>query len=260
MEEKSREIAEAAHEYAYTRWRNWIPILIIVAVALVVYALTQRAGDYVMGGAMDRSELDVARLTERAKTAARLSIILQLLGTVVIAWLAYRIVGRWRFGDPAVTMAPPQAVGTSAAEPTSKFRDRVLYLGQLALFAVLSFYGFRLLFQSSPRFQPLIVSGALTLLVLPMLLSGRRRPGSRTRSDSPGPTIGLIAANAYALAIAAGLPRPFGGTSADTAETFGLIAPTALLFMCWAVGDAIYSRRQFRRLQRLVNEEPDGTD
>ena len=252
MEEKSREIAEAAHEYAWTRLRNWAPTVLMVVAVLVVFALTQEIGDVVIDKARVQRETDIDRLTERLKMAALITVVLQVLGAAAVIWWAGRFMVRWRYGDPAVTTAPPLGAETASAEPPSKGLE---WLSVAAPFALI-LGGYYLAGRASPRFQPLIVSGALTLLVLTMLLSGRRRPSAGARRDSPGPTLGLIAANVYALAIAAGLRRPFGAASADTAETFGLIAPTALLFTCWAVGDAIYSRRQFRRLQRLVNEDP----
>jgi len=247
MEEKSREIGEAAHEYAYTRWRNWIPTLLVVVAVLAVFALTQRIGDVVIDRARAQRETDIDRL----KMAALVTVVLQVLGAAAVMWWAGRFMVRWRYGDPAVTTAPPLGAETASAEPTSK----VLEWLSVAAPSALILGGYYLAGRASPRFQPLVISTAFTVLVLLMRLSSRLRRGSSSRRTRLGLAVGLIAANVYAIAIAAGLPRPFGGTSADTAETFGLIAPMALLFLGWAIGDELYSRRQFRRLQRLVNED-----
>jgi uncharacterized membrane protein (DUF485 family) len=255
VEEKSREIGEAAHEYAYTRLRNWMPVAIMAAIAVGVYAVTQHAGSSMMQHVNDRSEVNVERLAEQAKRAAFISVQLQCVGTAAAAWLGWWVLKRWRFGDSSVVTVPQQETEAGSPETAPRLRERARFVVEMALVVVISFFGFRLLFQSSPRFQPLVVSSGLTLLMLKMLLEWRL-DSRRTGGDSSGPVVGVTAANLYALAIAAGLPRPFAGTSEDISETLGVFAPVALLFLCWVIGDAIYSRRQFRRLQRLVNEDP----
>lgn len=250
-EEKSREIGEAAHEYAYTRPLNWMPIAIIATIVVGMYALAQHVGNSIAQHAIDRSEVNVVRLTDQLKRAAFISALLQWVGTAAAAWLGWRVLKRWRFGDPSVVTVPQQE--DEIGERARYFVETI----QIILIIIISYFGFQLLFCASPRFQPLIVSIGFTFLILLMFLGGgadRKGAGA----GSLGPVVGLIVSNLYAVAVAAGLPRPSAGTSEDISETLGVFVPIALLFLCWVIGDAIYSRRQFRRLQRLVNEETDG--
>jgi hypothetical protein len=108
-----------------------------------------------------------------------------------------------------------------------------------------------------PRFEPLLVAAVLTALGSALALALRRPPGPfRTM---PGFFAGIAAADLSALVVAAGLPLPWGLTPEPMAGWLGM----ASVLVVWAVvgmaASGVYAHREFRRLQRLVNEESDGT-
>ena len=116
--------------------------------------------------------------------------------------------------------------------------------------------------QSPQRFQPLVFAGGLTLLGLVLRSARDKHARSYWR---PVHFIAWGLYWCYALAVAGGLPLPFADVTRpwrSSAWAIRILVPLVLFTIIQIVVCEVYSRRQFRRLQRLVDETPpiEGAD
>ena len=99
-----------------------------------------------------------------------------------------------------------------------------------------------LMLMSPVRFQPLAIAGGLALL-------GLVKHGQDRRTFGLVHFLSFTPYWAYAVACAAGLHQPF------TDPALRIVIPLFLLMVPLAVACELYSRAQFRRLQRILKDE-----
>jgi len=112
------------------------------------------------------------------------------------------------------------------------------------------------LFRSPARLQPLVLAAGFVLIPLVARYARNERVGFHFATW-------LLPARAlyccYAVAVAAGLPQPFmhaAGPWQASTWVMRLYAPLLLFAVVQIVACELYSRRQFRRLQSLLMEQP----
>jgi hypothetical protein len=233
MEEKSREIAETTQGYHLAHGRSILPLV----VSLLLVCATVVCFSY-----------GWERYGARRDPLIGLTMLAAFFGVLfTLACVERGFCRRWRAGDPRVQ---PELVVFS---PRAVKWQRGLFL---ALCGTASWFARGFSSLGGPRFGSLGFAVALVLYILAVDYAVYRADGVRLwRLRFPyQAAIGLTLL--YGVAVAVGLPQPYG-------DLPGLLGYA--LRMCWClVIFAIslvmtappYSRRQFRRLQRLVNEDP----
>ena len=170
--------------------------------------------------------------------------------------------GDWRGFIRERSIRVQQDAGVVVEEPT--FREPKWWFWPLAFIVtpayVLGVLSFSM--QSPQRFQPLVLAGGLTLLGLVILSARDKHARSYWR---PVHFIAWGLYWCYALAVAGGLPLPFADVTRpwrSSAWAIRILVPLVLFTIIQIVVCEVYSRRQFRRLQRLVDETPpiEGAD
>jgi hypothetical protein len=242
MEEESREIGQAAERYAFHHWAEWTSAPIIIAFVLWLPASFLIADFVVAYTALPEGSSQARWWMLAIWMALALSSYALLLG-----WFLPRY-QRWVRAK----------IGVKTAEPAFL----ALFLLTLG-FGVLipRLYGLLIVPRIASPLYPLAWAWLFDVLIGGYMLGAwirlRRNPLWRY---SPPAVIVLGLFNLYAIAAALGLPQPSASAPRCMGMSYRAIVPWAGALVAFAVIGWFYSRRQFRRLQRLVNEESDGTD
>lgn len=249
-EGRSKQIADASAQYVIHRWGSLRPALTRDALALVGATLM------LLAIGVGHSDLP------NAKTWQSVLFIPAIASYVVHLWMQ-----RHRLRHPIRSareraLRMQQEAGVVVAEPSP--RRIGWWLWPLAFGVVPAYFmGVLWLSAESPeRFQPLVFVVGLTLLGLVVRAAMDARARSYWR---PVSFLGWSLYGAYAVAVATGLLQPLVAVSAPwryLAWPLGTIAPLVGFILVQVIVSECYSRLQFRRLQRLVNESapPEGTD
>jgi len=170
--------------------------------------------------------------------------------------------GDWREFIREQSIRVQQDAGVVVDEPA--FREPRPWVWPLAFIVVpayvLGVLSFSL--QSPQRFQPLVLAGGLTLLGLVVRSARDKHARSYWR---PVHFIAWGLYWCYALAVAVGLRQPFADMTRSWQSSgwaMRTLTPLLLFTIIQIVVCEVYSRRQFRGLQRLVDEAPpiEGAD
>ncbi len=234
-EEKSREIAETVERYAANRWRSWAPALVLIP-ALLVWGIVVAVAERLAGllGVAPRIGPDLAM---------SLSLLLLFVGTVGSGVLAY-LLRRWadRFGVSDSEVVPKSRHACGPWEST-RIATATVLLVYLAFIGMGAFPG---------RFHPLILAIALSAPVACSAVADRWCDKDPLWRRIPVWTGLVVLYDLYALGATMGMPQ-FGGDS--EAPAYHIIIVLSL-FVANALLGPLYGHVQFRRLQRLVNEDP----
>ncbi len=248
-EEKSREIEEAARGYAYAhpRWR------LLVQTILVIYPLSWILMATVFYPRKHPGHH--ATLAEDwpgwAISAACLVGLFALRRDVVaaVARNGWRELRRLATTEVGVTVRTEQHLHPVLGG---------LLGAMLGVLIPVLFFGSVIWGAYLPvRLQPL--AGALALAFLHTLSYGLVWLTTRDPQSSPfrNPirVTGTLCFLTYGLAVAAGLPQPWAQVPEMLGRVLRIPLPGFVGLLLDQIGRIIYSRREFRRLQRLVNEE-----
>ena len=256
-EEKSREIAEAARRYVYNRLR---PLLVVLPAVIAVCWVTSLLAHDLMAAASGSDPL-------LFPGDSKLCLVLRLCSLAILLLLAVKAVAWLRGGGwSKLEHWMEREAGVAVEYPRHLPRWQATLLSALlgAVIPVLAFGTFSVMLRSPAKLQPL--EGALLALALTaakyrveFLLT---RDPDCTLLRNPVRLVGTATLLIYGLAVAAGLRQPWANLPAATRVSAALGAflrgmlPMLLALVVDAFGRQLYSHRQFRRLQRLVNEDP----
>jgi hypothetical protein len=239
MEEKSREIGEAAEGYAFHHWAEWTAGPIIVAFALWLALSFLIAASLVTHVGLPEGSSQERWWGLGVWMALALSSYALLLG-----WFLPRY-QRWVRAK----------IGVKTAEPAF-LAPFLLTLGFGVLIPRL--YGVLIVPRIEASLYLLAWAWLFDVLVGGYMLGAwvrlRRNPLWRY---SPPAVMVLGLFNLYAIGVALGLPQPRVGWSPCLGPS-RVVVPWAGALIAFGVIGWFHSRREFRRLQRLVNEETDG--
>ena len=237
MEEKSREIRDAVEGYAANRWRSWVPALVLIP-ALIVWAIAFGAAAGLVRLLWTGAGPDLALTLGLALLAVG------SVGAGAVAYCLRRWVERLGVSDWQVV---PRSRYTCGVWESTRIATATALLVWIAFMGVSAF---------PERFQPLVLAIALAAPVACSAAADRWCDSDPLWRRIPVWT-GLVALyGLYALGAVLGLPQPGGDSEAKLG--WHVIIVLSLVVINAVLGP-LYGHLQFRRLQRLVNEEPDGT-
>jgi hypothetical protein len=240
VEERSREIGEAAEGYVLHAWQvrrsrvvHWLWVLVFAGLTLVL------AWDEAWWDQLEQPWRGLAHGALRALWYGLLA-----AGLAWYVWFVFR--GGWRewyFGSD-------HQLGLVLPPSSQRFRWPY-WLSSLSIAILIGSSGLTGLMLPL-RFQPLWYA---LLLAASWAANAFLGPDRLRRLAWSSVRIGCrLLYLAYALAVAVGMPQPWS----EGRSLLSLGVPLASVLALQVILDALYSRRQFRRLQRLVNEETDG--
>jgi hypothetical protein len=106
-------------------------------------------------------------------------------------------------------------------------------------------------FMADARLQPLVFAAGWTAAQIAAYLVMHRIPKS---GWSPAHLVSSVLYCCYAAAVAAGMPQPWAGATGLWAWDARVVGPLVPLTAIQMAARELYSKRQFRRLQRLLAE------
>ncbi len=221
---KRQEIVEAAQRYAAHHWRSALPELLLC----------------VLVGAWNVLVFVV--------WAPRTAGLVWFAGTVTVLVLWGLLFGRRPLGSPPVTPVAKPEVSHGC------LRALLLLALLIAMWHALYWLAGPLL-ESSARLEALLLGGGLAVASALQYRFFPAPDGGGLRRQ-PATLAALAVTIAYGAAVALGLPEP--GADLDAPRGSGLRVLSVLLVYLISefLFGILYSRLQFRRLQRLVNDVP----
>ena len=242
MEEKSREIGEAAKRYVGHRWVNWLPLLIMpLGIGwMLLAAWLVKLGIRLAGGPPESPQGHSLFLKIFFPIAfAGILVLISLFAVWYDAWRKRKLAVQTK------AEARPISVG--------RFLFTSFYFGLTAVIP-------RDICEHVPlRFAPLVLFlwfGLPIPLAIAMKWIPRPKGVRGIWRESPVNAVTIGLCGAYGLATAAGLPQPWTGDPSQGGYPLRVMAPFVAALLVAIVAGELYSRRQFRRLQRLVDEDP----
>jgi len=242
--DRSEEIKQAAAQYAFNRWRSGLATLPWLALAMSWVAFILLA-TYLYHRYLDMDRVGWIWQLVYAVVVAAVSV-----AFVIWYWVAFR--GGYKKAILEKIQWIQQDAGVIVEEPALRRGWWVLPLAYVMLtVGVFGVMGLSVRF--AVRFQPLIFASSMTALGIVISLVIDRRPKAGFR---PVNFVWWALYCGYAAAAAAGLPQPWMDVAQPWAWYVHVAGPLLVLAPVDIVVRELHSRRQFRRLQELLAEEP----